>query len=175
MRGRLKALVGYSGQAMSTTPTCFVLPIEQRSGAILLGMHAAGVELLVVGAMAGVLRGLSSDGDLEIVHQRSPENAARLLAWLLAHDAHDRAALPDRKLRPTEETLLSDDEVRLQTNLGTLLLRSALSGRYESMLPDTVLRGRDQIERATAPTAHTDPVEDRAILPVMIVERWPMK
>jgi len=42
------------------------------------------------------------------------------------------------------------------------------------MLRDAVHIGRDQIEPAIAKAAHADPVEDRAILPVMIVERWPM-
>lgn len=153
------------------TPAYFVMPVEQRSGAILLGLSEAQVEFLVVGAMAGVLQGLSSSrAGLDIVHRRTPENVARLLAWLLAHDGHDHVGLPYRRLRPTEDTLLGSDDVLLQTDLGKLNLRHvSWSGGYEGMLPDTALIDRDQLEHLIAANAHAGPVEDRAVLPVMII------
>lgn len=150
------------------------MPIEQRSAAILLGMHSLGVTFLVVGDIAGLLQGIpSASADLEVVFEREPENAARLLGWLLAHDAHDPRALPYQKLKPTENTLLSDESVFLQTDLGKLRLRMGISDRYEAMLPDTIFVNPNKVEATIAMAAHFVSNGDRGSLPVMLADGWP--
>jgi hypothetical protein len=152
------------------TPTYFAMPVEQRSSAILLGLHQAHVDFLVVGPMAGILTGVpSDDAQLDIVHRRTPENVARLLSWLRDHDAYDRLGLPHRRL-PTEGALLDNDDVCLQTDLGKLNVRRASwNGGYEGMLIDMVMVDRNRIEDLIAANGHSALVEDRAVFPVLIV------
>lgn len=77
------------------------------------------VEFIVVGMMAGVLRGAPvMTADLDIVHRRSPENVSRLLRVLADLDAmyrHD-----SRRLRPGESHLLSPGHQLLTTTCGDL-------------------------------------------------------
>ena len=77
------------------------------------------VEFVVVGMTAGVLQGAPvSTVDLDIVHHRSPENVARLLAALRELDAvyrHDA-----RRLRPQESHLGSPGHQLLTTIHGDL-------------------------------------------------------
>lgn len=160
-----------AGSTDEATPTYFVMPVEQQSRAMLLELDEARVEFLVVGAMARVLQGLPTRGtDLDIVHRPTPENVARLLSWLLAHDAHDCAGLPYRRLRPTEATLLGQDDILLQTDIGKLNLRHApWGGSYEGMLSDATLVDRGDIERLVAANACAAPIEGHAALPVLII------
>src|SRR5262249_38599188 len=109
-----------------------------------------------------------------IVPRQTSENVARLLAWLLAHDAYDRAALPNCQLRPTADALLKGDIVRFQTTLGkvnVIVGRAVLVGYadYEYLLPEALLIGRDRIEQRIAAQAHAEGIEDRPIFPVLIV------
>jgi hypothetical protein len=108
------------------------------------------VEFIVVGMAAGVLQGAPvSTLDLDIVHRRSPENVARLLAVLRDLDAvyrHD-----PRRLRPQASHLSSPGHQLLTTTHGDLdCLGTIDEGKgYEDLLQGTAeLRvGGDAIVR----------------------------
>ncbi len=79
------------------------------------------VEFLVVGGVSAVLQGAPIPTiDLDIVHERSSPNAARLLAALLDLDACYREHLPGKILRPTERDLLGPGHHLLMTTAGPL-------------------------------------------------------
>jgi hypothetical protein len=86
---------------------------------ILRRLAAGKVDFIVVGMAAGVLRGAPvTTLDLDIVHERSPANVARLLAILVDLDAtyrHDA-----RRLRPAESHLVSPGHQLLTTSKGDL-------------------------------------------------------
>jgi hypothetical protein len=96
------------------------------------------VEFIVVGMTAGVLQGAPvSTIDLGIVHRRSPENVARLLAVLRDLDAVYRHN--PRKLRPQESHLSSPGHQLLTTTYGDLdCLGTIDEGKgYEDLLQGT--------------------------------------
>jgi hypothetical protein len=110
-----------------------------RFAEILRRLAAEEVEFLVVGMTAGVLHGAPvTTIDLDVVHRRTPENAARLLRVLSGLDAvyrHD-----PRRIRPAESHLLSPGHQILTTSLGDLdCLGTIDQGRgYEELIEQTV-------------------------------------
>jgi hypothetical protein len=90
-----------------------------RYAELLHRLAANDVEFIVVGMMAGVLRGAPLlTADLDLVHRRSAENVSRLLAVLTELDAtyrHD-----PRRLRPAESNLMSPGHQLLATTYGDL-------------------------------------------------------
>ncbi len=110
-----------------------------RVADLLSRLVAHDVEFVVVGMTAGVLQGAPvTTIDLDIVHRRTPDNVAKLLAALGELDAvyrHDR-----RGLRPTESHLVSEGHQLLTTTEGDLdCLGTIDQGRsYEDLLPSTV-------------------------------------
>jgi len=90
-----------------------------RYAELLRRLAANKVEFIVVGMMAGVLRGAPVlTVDLDVVHRRSPENVSRLLRVLEGLDAvyrHD-----PRRLRPAESHLMSPGHSLLVTTHGDL-------------------------------------------------------
>ena len=79
----------------------------------------AKVEFVVIGGMAAVLHGAPiATNDLDIVHRRTPENVARLLAVLDAIDAVKRA--DSRRLHPTESWFLGRGHILLDTSVGPI-------------------------------------------------------
>ena len=106
-----------------------------RFAEIIRRLGTKDVEFIVVGMMAGVLRGAPvMTADLDIVHRRSPENVSRLLEVLRDIDAiyrHD-----PRRLRPGESHLLSPGHQLLVTTLGDLDCRGAIGTEqtYEDLL-----------------------------------------
>jgi hypothetical protein len=145
---------------------------------MLRGLCDAGVEFVVVGGEAAVLQGaMIFTQDLDIVHRRTAENVARLLPWLLAHDAYSRADLANRRLRPKEDALLGHGHVLLQTDLGKLDVLCELSEGegYEQILADTVLVEAGGaplrvlgLARLIAVKGRAGRPKDRAALPVLI-------
>lgn len=152
--------------------------ISQDSDAILVGLHQAGVEHVVVGGAAGLLQSASViTYDLDIVHRRTPENVARLLAWLLAHGAYHRLDLANRRLPPKEDALLGHGHLNLQTDLGKLdvLCELGEGEGYEEILPDTVLIETGSmtlrvlgLPRLIAVKARAGRPKDRAVLPILV-------
>ena len=69
-------------------------------GAILEGLTKAGVEFILVGGLAAVVQGAPvTTMDVDIVHNQSPGNIARLLAFLKSVDAIHRRS-DDKIIEP---------------------------------------------------------------------------
>jgi hypothetical protein len=106
-----------------------------RYAEVLRRLAASEVEFVVVGMMAGVLRGAPVlTADLDLVHRRTVENVSRLLKVLSELDAvyrHD-----PRRLRPGESHLMSPGHQLLVTTHGDLdCLGTVGEGRtYEDLL-----------------------------------------
>jgi hypothetical protein len=152
--------------------------VDQRTRAILQGLHEAGVDFIVVGGMAAVLLAVPIlTEDVDIVHERTPANVARLLAWLLAHGAYHRFDLANRRLPPKEDALLGHGHINLQTDLGKLdvLCELGEGEGYAEILADTVLVAGDapfplrvlDLPRLIAVKAKAGRPKDRAVLPVL--------
>src|ERR1700730_12520751 len=93
---------------------------ERRLTAMILALHDAGVEFLVVGGLSAVLNGVGiATFDLDVVHRRTEENVNRLLSVLEALDAVYRIN-PEPRLRPSKSALLSDGHQNLITKHGPL-------------------------------------------------------
>ena len=90
-----------------------------RYAEVLRRLAANDVEFIVVGMVAGVLRGVPLlTADLDLVHRRSAPNVSRLLDVLAGLDAiyrHD-----PRRLRPGESHLMSPGHQLLVTTHGDL-------------------------------------------------------
>ena len=70
-----------------------------RYAEVLRRLAANDVEFIVVGMMAGVLRGAPFTADLDLVHRRSADNVSRLLDVLAGLDAiyrHDPPSCDQR-------------------------------------------------------------------------------
>ena len=151
---------------------------DERPDEILRGLSDAGVELIVVGGTAAVLLGAPIvTEDLDIVHRRTEDNADRLLAWLLAHDAYHRFDVAKRRLPPTRAPLLGAGHMKFQTTLGKLdvLCELGEGEGYEEILADAIVLERGAIriqvlglERLIAVKASANRPKDRAALPVLI-------
>ena len=90
-----------------------------RFDEILEHLAAHEVDFIVVGMTAGILQGAPvTTVDLDVVHRRTPENVARLLAALEVLEAvyrHDA-----RQLQPKESHLSGPGHQLLATRLGDL-------------------------------------------------------
>lgn len=86
---------------------------------ILTLLHAAGVEYVVVGGMAGLLHQSSVlTQDLDVVHRRTPENIERLMTVVQQMDAYFRNDLSRRKLRPRASDFAGHGQILLMTPHG---------------------------------------------------------
>jgi hypothetical protein len=99
---------------------------------LLQTLAASDVELIVVGMLAAVAQGAPvTTHDVDIVHRRTPDNIARLLAVLGDLDARYRG--------DPAEILSSLGHSLLQTRLGPLDVLGAIEGDrdYDALLPHT--------------------------------------
>jgi hypothetical protein len=154
------------------------VPLDQHLEAIIRGLLDAGVEFFVVGGAAAILQQARiHTGDVEIVHQRTPENIARLLPWLLSHHAYHRSDLANRRLPPSEGALAGHGHVLLETDLGTLDVLCELDDGqgYEEILPDAVVIDAGGyvvrvlgLPRLIREKSRANRPKDRAVLPVLI-------
>jgi hypothetical protein len=152
--------------------------LGEGTEATLVGLHAAGIELIVVGMTAGVAQGAPLvTFDLDVVHRRTPENVDRMLAWLVAHGAYHRFDLANRKLPPSRELLLGRGHLNLRTALGDLdvLCELGEGEGYEELLPDTVVVALGPVTirvlglaKLIEVKARAGRPKDRAVLPVLI-------
>ncbi len=93
------------------------------------------VEFIVVGGVSAVLQGAPvATFDLDIVHRRTPENIARLLAALRTLDARYRIQ-DDRVIVPNCSFLESERHQLLMTNHGPLDVLGAIGANrsYEDI------------------------------------------
>ncbi len=108
---------------------------QARYAEVLRRLAANDVEFIVVGMMAGVLRGAPVlTADLDLVHRRTVENVSRLLEVLAGLDAvyrHD-----PRRLRPAESHLMSPGHQLLATTYGDVDCLGAVGEgqAYEDLL-----------------------------------------
>jgi len=96
---------------------------------------------VLVGGLAAAAQGAPiATFDVDIVHRRTDENIARLLAVLGSMDARYRGRAPGDVLRPTAEILRGTGHSLLGTSLGPLDVLGAIEGGrdYDVLLPDCV-------------------------------------
>jgi hypothetical protein len=145
---------------------------------LLRGLTEAGIAFFVVGGAGALMLGAPIvTFDLDIVHQRTPENVDRLLAWLLAHRAYHRLDLANRRLPPTREPLLGTGHLNLQLDLGKLdvLCELAPDQGYDELLPYAVLMelGAHRVrvlglEKIIEAKTRAGRPKDKAVLPVLL-------
>jgi predicted nucleotidyltransferase len=105
-------------------------------GEILATLSREGVEFIVVGGAAAVLQGAPvTTRDLDIVHRRTADNAARLARALEVLDAvyrHD-----SRRLRPNESHLVGPGHQLTESPHGALDCLGTIEDEtvYEDLLP----------------------------------------
>jgi len=107
---------------------------------VLVGLLEAGVDFILVGGLAAVIQGAPvTTMDVDIVHSQSPENIARLLAFLKSVEAVHRR-LDDKLIEPKEEDLSGKGHVLLTTGIGAIDVLAVIErGRsYEDLLEHTV-------------------------------------
>jgi predicted nucleotidyltransferase len=100
----------------------------------------AGVDFVLVGGLAAVIQGAPvTTMDVDIVHRQSPENIARLLAFLKSVGAVHRR-LDDKLIEPRERDLSGKSHVLLTTRIGPLDVLAVIEGgkSYEDLLEHTV-------------------------------------
>lgn len=110
------------------------------------------VDFVVVGGVAAVLGGAPiSTFDLDIVHDRSPANVARLLSALADLDARYRD-LTGRVLRPEAHALEGEGHHLLLTRCGPLdvLGKIGLGRSYQELIADSITRSLGEITSASS-------------------------
>ena len=124
-------------------PTDSGEPTSVDLGAILEGLIEAGVDFILVGGLAAVVQGAPvTTMDVDIVHNQSPENIAKLLAFLRSIGAFHRR--PDDKLiEPQEGDISGMGHALFTTRLGPIDVLAAIEeGRaYGDLLEHTVAIG----------------------------------
>ncbi|HED00606.1 MAG TPA: hypothetical protein ENN18_09505 [Proteobacteria bacterium] len=121
-------------------PTSSGKPTGADLSAVLEGLIEAGVEFILVGGLAAVVQGAPvTTMDVDIVHNQSSENIAKLLAFLKSIDAFHRRP-DDQVLRPKKGDLSGMGHALFTTRLGPLDVLAVIEeGRdYEDLLEHTV-------------------------------------
>jgi hypothetical protein len=157
-------------------PTGGRKPTSASLGKILEGMLEAEVDFILVGGLAAVIQGAPvTTMDVDVVHRQSPENIARLLAFLKSVDAVHRR-LDNKLIEPKERDLSGKGHVLLTTRIGPLDVLAVIEGgrSYEDLLDHTVeidfrghtLRVLDLKTLIELKKTSTDP-KDKQRLPVL--------
>jgi hypothetical protein len=136
---------------------------------------AHDVEFILVGGFAAVLQGAPIvTGDVDIVHRRTPENVAKLLAALDELEAVYR--IDPRKLKPTEAHLLGPGHALLTTKfcdldvLGTIFADTGYEGLTDAALDVELGNITIQVlglERLIRSKEHAGRGKDLAVLPAL--------
>ena len=109
-------------------------------GSLLEGLAEADVEFILVGGLAAVVQGSPlTTMDVDIVHNRSSGNIARLIGFLKSIDAVYRRP-DDNIIQPTEADLSQMGHMLFSTRLGPVDVLSFIEERkvYEDLLEHTV-------------------------------------
>jgi hypothetical protein len=107
---------------------------------VLEGLVKADVNFILVGGLAAVVQGAPvTTMDVDIVHERSPENIAKLLAFLDSVGAFHRRQ-DDNVIEPKEHDISGVGHSLFTTRLGPLDVLAVIEeGKaYEDLLEDTV-------------------------------------
>ena len=157
-------------------PTGSEESVSPNLGALLEGLLEAGVDFVLVGGLAAVVQGAPvTTMDVDIVHNRSPENIAKLLAFLKSIDAIHRRP-DDEVIEVKEGDISGTGHALFTTRLGPLDVLAAIEeGRaYGDLLEHTVdidfrgyiIRVLDLKMLIQLKKTSTDP-KDRQSLPVL--------
>jgi predicted nucleotidyltransferase len=121
-------------------PTGNRKPMSADLSAILEGLTEAGVDFILVGGLAAVVQGAPvTTMDVDIVHNQSPGNIARLLAFLKSVDAIHRR--PDDKIiKPKKGDISGKGHALFSTRLGPLDVLAVIeeSRDFDDLLKHTV-------------------------------------
>jgi len=115
-------------------------PTTVNLGAILEGLIEAGVDFILVGGLAAVVQGAPvTTMDVDIVHNQSPENIAKLLSFLKSIDAFHRRP-DDKVIEPKEDDISGMGHALFSTQLGPLDILAVIEeGRaYGDLIEHTV-------------------------------------
>ena len=108
--------------------------------AVLEGLIKADVNFILVGGLAAVVQGAPvTTMDVHIVHNRSPENIVKLLAFLKSIGAVHRRP-DDKVIEPTERDISGEGHALFSTRLGPLDVLAVIEeGKtYDDLLEHTV-------------------------------------
>jgi hypothetical protein len=150
---------------------------EGNFRATLRVLSEAQIEFILVGGLAAVYNGAPLNTfDVDVVHRRTPENIAHLLAVLDALDAVFRIQ-PYRRLRPNESHLSGNGHLNLITRLGPLDVLCTIG--YDLGYDDLLGHTRDMeigdglrvrvlnLEKLIELKEHLSGEKDRAALPLL--------
>jgi len=115
-------------------------PTTVNPSAILEGLIEAGVDFILVGGLAAVVQGAPvTTMDVDIVHNQSPENIAKLLSFLKSIDAFHRRP-DDKVIEPKEGDISGMGHALFTTQLGPLDILAVIEeGRaYGDLIEHTV-------------------------------------
>ncbi|MCK4728174.1 MAG: hypothetical protein KAT27_04565 [Desulfobacterales bacterium] len=121
-------------------PTNSEKPTGADLSAILEGLIEAGVEFILVGGLAAVVQGAPvTTMDVDIVHNRSSENVAKLLAFLKSIEAVHRRP-DDKVIEPKEEDISGTGHALFTSRLGPIDVLAVIEGEraYQDLLEHTV-------------------------------------
>lgn len=108
---------------------------------LLARLAGAGVDFILVGALAAVAQGAPlTTHDVDVVHRRAPENVDRLLGFLASVNARYRGRAPSQALPPSRDALLGTGHSLLMTELGPLDVQGAIEGgrTYEDLVGEAI-------------------------------------
>jgi hypothetical protein len=108
--------------------------------AIIEGLVKADIKFIIVGGLAAVVQGAPvTTMDVDIVHNRSPENIVKLFAFLKSIGAVHRR-LDDKVIEPTERDISGQGHALFSTRLGPLDVLAVIEeGKtYDDLLEHTV-------------------------------------
>jgi predicted nucleotidyltransferase len=149
---------------------------ENKFASRLQALREGGVDFILVGGLAAVLRGAPINTfDVDIVHSRIPANIDRLLRVLESLDAVSRIQ-PERQLKPVASHLSGPGHINLMTRYGPLDVLGTIGQNlsYEDLLPHsremdigaTQVRVLD-LETLIAIKESIGGEKDRAVLPIL--------
>jgi len=121
-------------------PTRSEKPQGSNLSSVLEGLIKANIEFILVGGLAAVVQGAPvTTMDVDIVHNQSSENIAKLLGFLKSIDALHRRP-DDKVIRPKEGDISGMGHALFTTRLGPLdVLAAVEEGRtYEDLIEYTV-------------------------------------
>jgi hypothetical protein len=140
MSGFLPMITWYAQFWSLEMPTGSEKPTALNLSAILEGLLEADIKFILVGGLAAVVQGAPvTTMDIDIVHNRSPENISRLITFLKSIDATYRRP-DDKGIGPNEGDLSGMGHFLFTTRFGPLdVLASIEQGKdYEDLLEHTV-------------------------------------
>jgi len=157
-------------------PTNSEEQISVDLGAILEGLVEAGVDFILVGGLAAVVQGAPvTTMDVDIVHNQTPENIARLIDYLESIGAFHRRP-DDKVMKPRKGDISGKGHALFTTRLGPIdVLAGIEEGRaYGDLLEHAVdLEFRNQtiqvlgLETLVRIKRNSTNPQDRQRLPVL--------